>query len=171
MLALAGCPVAAGCLASSRDGSDTAYPVDGVADLAPLADDVPRIEGPVEFLANGMPDSLSETGSRTVAAYRVQIPAGVTAFVSLVSAASCTDREPLTSDDDPVPFQSLGLLRRVGDEAHFFAPFVRVGDRYIEVDTQTSIVYLSRNAPLPRIVLAVAYDDFRPLACGILHWR
>ena len=34
-------------------------------------------------------------------------------------------------------YQHLGTLRRVGDEAHFFVPDVRLGDRTVDIDVQT----------------------------------
>ena len=157
----------AGCIATSPGE----YRVDAVAELAPADAASPAIEGPIEFLATGMPSNVADAGVRTVAAYRVRLPHDVTAIAALLSAASCADRTPLFSDDDPVAVQDIGLLRRVGDETHFFAQFIQVGDRTLEADTETATVFVSRRARFPRIVIAISPVDFHLLACGPLIWR
>ena len=157
----------AGCITGAQD----AYPVDAVAQLAPMSPDVPRIEGPIELLGTGMPSDVAASLARTVAAYRVQLPDDLSPWVGLVSAASCTDREPLAAPDDPLAFQDLGLIRRVGEETHFFARYFRTGEPTIEVDTETAIAYASPAARFPRIVIAVTPVDLRVIACGVLTWR
>jgi hypothetical protein len=157
----------AGCIT----GSQEAYPVDAVAQLAPMSPDVPPIEGPIELLGTGMPSDVAAPLARTVAAYHVQLPDDLAPWLALVSAASCTDREPLTAPDDPVAFQDLGLIRRVGEETHFFVRSVRMGDRTIDVDTETAIAYASPRARFPRIVIAQMPFDPRVIACGVLTWQ
>jgi hypothetical protein len=162
LAALAG----AGCIT----GPQAPYPVDGVAQLEPMNADPPYITGPIEVLGTGMPSNV-DPAVRTFAAYHVQLPADLEALVLLVSAASCADREPLFAPDDQAGSQLLGLLLRVGDEAHFFAPFVPVGDHAMDVDTGTATAYVSPHARFPRIVIALALEDFRLLSCGVLTWR
>jgi hypothetical protein len=162
---------AAGCLTGSSGGAQDGYPVEAVAQLAPLGVEPASISGPVEFLGTGMPSTAAEPGARTIAAYHVHLADDLGALVALVNAASCTDREPLTTAEQPVAFQDLGLIRRVGDETHFFAPYVQIGDHLVDVDTGTTTAYVPRNAQLPRIVIAVSAFDLRLLACGELTWR
>ncbi|HEY0476982.1 MAG TPA: hypothetical protein VGD37_05630, partial [Kofleriaceae bacterium] len=61
--------------------------------------------------------------------------------------------------------------RRVGDETHFFTPYVQIGDHAVDIDTETATAYAPRNARFPRIVLAISVFDFHVLACGELTWR
>jgi hypothetical protein len=158
---------AAGCIT----GSQAPYPVDGVAQLEPMNADAPYITGPIEVLGTGMPRNV-DPGVRTFAAYHVQLPDHFEVLVALESAASCADREPLTAPDDPIASQLLGYIRRVGDEAHFFAPSVPIGGGYVtEVDTETTVAYASPNARFPRVVVAVAPGDSDALSCGVLTWR
>jgi hypothetical protein len=157
----------AGCMT----GSQAPYPVDGVAQLAPINADPPYIEGPIEVLGTGMPRDVADPGLRTFAAFHVQLPADLEALVVLVSAASCADREPLIAPDDQAGSQLLGLILRVGDETHFFAPSVPVGEFVMDVDTGTATAYVSPHARFPRIVIAVALADLRVLSCGVLTWR
>jgi hypothetical protein len=161
----------AGCLTGSPEDSRGEYPVDAVALLAPLSGDPPSVEGPIEFLATGMPATVVDPGARVVAAYHVRLPDDVTAFLALVNAASCTDREPLTGPDDPVAVQDIGKLQRVGDETHIFAAAFATDGQILDVDIETSTVYAPRNARFPRIVAALSTDDLRILACGELIWR
>jgi hypothetical protein len=161
---------AAGCVAGAADAPE-GYPVDAVAELAPLADESPRVAGPIEILGTGVTGSAADPGIRTVAAYRVQLPDDTAAYIAMISAASCVDREPLTAPDDPVAEQLLGTIRRVGDETHFFVDGVQIGDRAVDVDTETASAYLSRTVRFPRIVVAVSQFDFHVIACGPLTWR
>jgi hypothetical protein len=162
---------AAGCLTGTPGDPSDGYPVEAVALLAPLGSEPPSVDGPIEFLGTGMPGSVADAGARTIAAYHVHLAEGVDAFVELVNAASCTDREPLTSAEQPVAAQVLGLIRRVGDETHFFTPYVQIGDQIRDIDTETATAYAPRNAQFPRILLAISSFDFHLLACGELTWR
>jgi len=164
-VALLGC---AGCLTGDLpDG----YPVEAVAQLVPLDAERPSIAGPIELLGTGMPSRGSDPGVRTIAAYNVQLADGVDAFVELVNAASCTDRELLTSPEEPVAAQLLGMIRRVGDETHFFTPGVQVGDQFVDIDTETATAHAPRDARFPRIVVALDFSGFRAVACGEVTWR
>ena len=156
---------AAGCI----PGPEAPYPVDAVAQLAPLDADPPSITGPIEVLGTGMPDDLA-SAVRTFAAYRVQLPENVEALIVLESAASCADREPLMAPDDPVASQLVGLIRRVGNEAHFFTP-IAVGEFSREVDTGTATAFASPLARFPRVVVAVVPGDAPVRSCGVLVWR
>ncbi len=164
-VALLGC---AGCL--TGDLSD-GYPVEAVAQLVPRDAELPAVVGPIEFLGTGMPGRLADPGARTIAAYKVQLAEGVDALVALVNAASCADREPLTSPEEPVAVQSLGMIRRVGDETHFFTPGVQLGDQVVDIDTETAIAYAPREGRFPRIVIALSNVDFLVTACGEVTWR
>jgi len=157
---------AAGCLTSSQ----APYPVDAVAQLAPLEAGPPYISGPIEVLGTGMPEDVETPGVRTFAAYHVQLPDNLTVLLVIDSAASCTDREPLMAPDDPVPSQFLGIVRRVGDETHFFTQ-IPVDGYYTEVDTETATAFASPHARFPRIVVAVAFGDSGAMSCGVLMWR
>ena len=158
---------AAGCLTSSQ----APYPVDAVAQLAPLEAGPPYISGPIEVLGTGMPEDVETPGVRTFAAYHVQLPDNLTVLLVIDSAASCTDREPLTAPDDPIASQLLGYIHRVGDETHFFAPSVPVGGDPMDLDTETATAYASPHARFPRIVVAVAFGDSGAMSCGVLMWR
>jgi hypothetical protein len=161
----------AGCITGSAEHSRGEYPVDAVALLAPLGPEPPSIEGPIEFLGTGMPGTVVDPGARTVAAYHVRLPDDVTAFLALLDAASCADREPLTGPDDQVAVQAIGTIQRVGDETHIFTSVFAMDGHIAEVDTETSTVYAPRHARFPRIVVALSTDDLRVLACGELTWR
>jgi hypothetical protein len=157
---------AAGCIT----GSQAPYPVDAVAQLAPLAADPPYIAGPIEVLGTGMPEDVESPGVRTFAAYHVQLPEGITALIAMESAASCADRKPLTAPDDPLASQLLGSIRRVGDEAHFFTQ-IPVGEYVMDVDTETATAFASPHARFPRIVIAVVPGDDSARSCGVLTWH
>lgn len=158
---------AAGCLT----GSQAPYPVDAVAQLAPLEAGPPYLTGPIEVLGTGMPEDIETPGLRTFAAYHMQMPDNLTALLVIESAASCTDRTLLMSPDDPVPSQLLGTIRRVGDETHFFTP-ITVDGYYTEVDTETATAFASPHARFPRVVVAVALGSDPPeRSCGVLTWR
>lgn len=158
----------AGCLAGDApDG----YPVEAVAELGPLGFEPARVAGPIEFLGTGMPSRVPDAGARTIAAYRVDLADGVEALVALVNAPSCGDREPRTTPEEPVAVQTLGVIRRVGAETHFFTPQVRIGDRVVDIDTETATAYAPRDARVPRIVIALDFSDFRVIACGEVVWR
>lgn len=158
---------AAGCIT----GSQAPYPVDAVAQLAPLEVGPPYITGPIEVLGTGMPEDVETPGVRTFAAYHVQLPDNVTTLLVIESAASCTDREPLMAPDDPIPSQLLGFIRRVGDETHFFTP-ITVDGSYTEVDTGTATAFASPHARFPRVVVAVVLEYDPPeRSCGVLTWR
>ena len=160
-----------GCLTGTPGDPSDGYPVEAIALLAPVGAEPPSVDGPIELLGTGIPGSVADVGARTIAAYHVHLAEGVDAFIELVNAASCTDREPLTSAEQPVAAQLLGLIRRVGDETHFFTPYVQIGDHAVDIDTETATAYAPRNARFPRIVLAISALDFHVLACGELTWR
>jgi hypothetical protein len=164
VLAIPGCVTGA-------DGPPRGYPVDAVAALAPLDDAAALVDGPIEVLGTGMPDDAPVPALRTVAAYHVRLASDVSPFIGMLSAASCRDRDLLTAPDDPVPVQDLGVLRRVGDETHFFAVSVPVGDRTVDIDTGTTTAFASRTARFPRIIVALDPYDLRVLACGELIWQ
>jgi hypothetical protein len=156
---------AAGCAAEAP--SD--YPVDAVALLTPLRVEPPYIAGPIEVLGTGKPSTVPDSGPRTLAAYRVQLRDDLDPMLALVNARSCADRDPLQGPDG-VPFQDLGVLRRVGEETHFLVP-VQEGSQIIYVDTETTVAFTSRNARSHQIVIAVSPNDLRVLACGELTWQ
>jgi hypothetical protein len=158
---------AAGCITASQ----APYPVDAVAQLAPLEAGPPYITGPIEVLGTGMPEDVATSAVRTFAAYHVQLPDGLEALIVLENAASCADREPLMAPDDPVPSQLVGSIRRVGDETHFFT-VTPVGDSYRDVDTETATAFASPHARFPRVVVAVVLGEDAPVrSCGVLTWR
>lgn len=158
---------AAGCIADSQ----APYPVDAVAQLELLEAGPPYITGPIEVLGTGMPEDIETPGVRTFAAYHVQLPNNLAVLLVIDSAVSCTDREPLIAPDDPVPTQLLGVIRRVGDETHFFTP-ITVDGYSTEVDTGTTTAFASPHARFPRIVIAVVAEYDPPVrACGVLSWR
>lgn len=116
--------IVAGCAASAEP-----YRVDAVADLVALRPEGAGIAGPLEMLGPGAPAGAT---FRTIAAYRVQLPAGAAPWIRLYATLSCDG-----PDDRSRVFDDLGLIRRVGDETHFFARDVQVGGRTIDVDIQT----------------------------------
>ncbi|HSS03458.1 MAG TPA: hypothetical protein VLM79_40620 [Kofleriaceae bacterium] len=158
--------VLAGCLTNPDEG----YPVDAVAQLGPGLLDRPRVTGRIELLGTGMPVDVELTAQRTFAAYHVHVSDDLTHAVSLVSAVSCT--EPPVGAPDRFPFQYLGVIRDLGDGAHFFMPGVEIGDDIIEVDTETATGYASRDDLSKRIVIvSEGATGGAPLACGVLSWR
>jgi hypothetical protein len=158
--------VLAGCLTNPREG----YPVDAIAQLSPGLLDRPRVTGQIELLGTGMPVDVEATAARTIAAYRVHVSDDLPHAVSLMSAASCT--EPPIGAPDRFPFQYLGVIRDLGEGAHFFMPGVEVDDGIIDVDTETATAYASRNDQSKRIVIvSEGVYGGAPLACGVLSWR
>ena len=158
--------VLAGCTADPHDG----YPVDAVAQLGPGLLDRPRVTGQIELLGTGMPVDVEPTAQRTFAAYHVHVSDDLPHAVSLVSAASCS--EPPVGPADRFPFQYLGVIRDLGDGAHFFMPGVDVGDGIIDVDTGTATAYASRSDQSERIaIVSEGVYGGAPLACGVLRWR
>lgn len=117
--------VASGCTATQDP-----YAVDAIAQLAPVGTPDVRITGPIEILGTGVPDTQMSFG-RTVAAYHVQLPDGAAPWVRLYIAASCTPEAAA------ILYEDLGTIRQVGDEAHFFARNIRIGDRTLDVDIET----------------------------------
>lgn len=163
---LLGLLMLAGCLTKPPED----YPVDAVAQLEPSRLNPPRVTGQIELLGTGMPIDVEPVDVRTFAAYRVHVSDDLAHAVTLVSAASCI--EPPVGSLDRFPFQYLGTIRDLGNGAHFFTPDVRVGDSFIEVDTETASAYASRSDQGQRIVIvSEAVDGGAPLACGVLRWR
>lgn len=156
----------AGCLTNPHEG----YPVDAVALLSPALLARPRVTGKIELLGIGMPVDVEPTAPRTFAAYHVHVSDDLPHAVSLLSAASCT--EPPVGGPDRFPFQYLGVIRDLGNGAHFFMPGVQVGDGFMDVDTETAIAYASRNDQNERIVIiSENVNGGAPLACGVLRWQ
>jgi len=162
------------------------YPVDAVAQLAPriggslpsptesldagpLRLDLPYVVGPIEVLGTGKPSTVPDTGPRTLAAYRVQLSDDLAPRLVLMNVDTCVEIGPVMRPNGGA-FQDLGLLRRVGDETHFFVP-VGEGSRRIYVDTETTTAFASRTGRSPQLVIAVSPNDSRVLACGELRWR
>jgi hypothetical protein len=157
--------ITTGCITNPRER----YPVDAVAQLEPVQHP-PWVTGQIELLGTGMPIDTESATERTVAAYRVHVSDDLAHAVSLVSGASCI--EPPVGPPDPLPFQYLGIIRYLGNEAHFFRQDVRVGDRTVEIDTETAIAYASPNDRNKRIVVvSERLDGGGTLACGVLTWR
>ena len=110
------------------------YSVDAAAQLAPVATPAGAeagITGPIEILGFALPFPDGDY-SRTFAAYKVDLPEGAAPWVRIYTAASCD-----TPPDQAVVFADLGAIRRVGDQTHFFARGVQVGDREVDIDIGT----------------------------------
>jgi hypothetical protein len=158
--------VLTGCLGEPSQG----YPVDAVAQLEPARLDPPRVTGQIELLGTGMPIDVEPATKRTFAAYRVHVSDDLPHAVTLLSAASCI--EPPVGTPDRFPFQNLGIIRDLGDGAHFFTRDVLVDGRMIDVDTETAMAHASRDDQNKRIVIvSERVDGGAPLACGELTWR
>ena len=159
---------AAGCTAACAVGcavSPEPYPIVAVAELAPspaaggAADG--EITGAIDVLGTGLPPGIGGDLDfvRTVAAYRVRLPDGAAPWVRLYTAPSCE-----VAEDEALPEQDLGAIRRVGDEPHFVTRDVRFGGRPVELDTGTAVAYVSL-APAPvqylfdMIVVVLAPSD------------
>lgn len=158
--------VTTGCITYPRER----YPVDAVAQLEPAGLGPPWVTGQIELLDTGMPIDVETSTERTVAAYRVHVADDLAHAVSLVSGASCI--EPPVWPPDPLPFQFLGVIRYVGNEAQFFTQRVEVDNRTVDIDTETAIAYASpsdRNKRL--VVVSERVDGGVPLACGVLTWQ
>jgi hypothetical protein len=157
--------ITTGCITSPRER----YPVDAVAQLEPVQYP-PWVTGQIELLGTGMPIDIERATERIVAAYRVHVSDDLSHAVSLVSGTSCI--EPPLGPPDPLPFQYLGIIRYIGNEAHFFRQDVRVGDSTVDIDTETAIAYASPNDRNKRIVVvSERVDGGVTLACGVLTWR
>lgn len=108
------------------------YSVDAAAELAPLETQdgsEAGITGPIEILGSASPVPTPEY-ERAFAAYKVQLDQGAAPWVRIYDAASCE-----APGDAPAALIDLGVIRRVGDEAHFFAPQVDVEGRLVDIDT------------------------------------
>jgi hypothetical protein len=164
----------AGCVTDSEP-----YPVTAVANLAPMGSEAAaQIEGPIEIL--GTPSH--DFSQRTLAAYRVHLPDAAPRRVRIYNLDVCDPNAPPPPDTGPVPEQlviaDLQQIRRVGDEAHFFMPGVRVAGRRLDIDTQTVRAELSTTPDIElnyvigkiAVVQALDRDDGTPggwLACGV----
>lgn len=120
-------------LATTTTGCATTpdpYSVDAVAELAPVETQVGSdagISGPLEILGSASPVPTPDY-QRTFAAYKVHLGDGAAPWVRIYDAASC---------EAPTALVDLGVIRRVGDEAYFFAPQVDVDGRPVDIDTGT----------------------------------
>jgi hypothetical protein len=129
--------------------------------------DVRYIQGPIEVLGTGKPSGVPDSGPRTLAAYRVQLPDGLAPRLVLMNApSSCSNLDPVLRPGGGGAVQELGVLRRVGDETHFFLP---LGDGSY-VDTETTTAFASHNGRSTQLVVAVSPNDSRVLSCGELKW-
>jgi hypothetical protein len=145
------------------------YPVVAVADLRPLG---ARITGPVEVLGTSSPIPERDIASRTLAAYRVDLPDLAPRRARIYDAPGCD--EPV---GEPHIVADLQQIRRVGEEAHFFVLDIPVGDRELVVDTGTIAAAISMdptrdNYVIGKIAVVQALDreDGTPgewLACGV----
>jgi len=153
----------AGCMTASEP-----YPVVAVAALTGGAS---GITGSLEILgANSGKSNATEFDRRTLAAYRVRLPDSAPRRVRLYDARACDATEPLELLAD------LQLIRRVGDETHFFAQSVLVRGERLDVDTETAQAFVSLVPDTPSYVIgkiavvqALDRDDGSPgawLACG-----
>lgn len=158
--------VLTGCLTDSREG----YPVDAVAQLEPTRIDLPHVTGQIELLGTGTSIDVDPAAKRTFAAYRVHISDDLAHAVTLVSADSCI--VPPAGFPDRFPLQNLGIIRDVGDGAHFFTRDVQVDGRFIDVDTETATAHAFRDDLNKRIVIVFErVDGGAPVACGELKWQ
>ena len=163
-------------LASAAVGAcapaDEAYPVIAAAELTAIADD---IAGPIEILGSNLPGTEPiDVEFRTLAAYRVHLPDLRPRHVVIYSASSCD-----TPHDQALLFADLQVIRKVGEETHFFAEDILVKGRPTEIDIGTVHVEVSLDPANPepqfyvlgRIAVVQAPDvDGVPgawLACGV----
>lgn len=123
---------AAGCAATPDP-----YAVDAVARLAPVAGASVAITGDIEVLAPATPFH-TEDFQRTLIAYKVALPDGAAPWVRILRTASC---DPAQSR--PALFADAGAIRRVGDQAHFFARDVLIGGGTRDVDINTVTIQAS----------------------------
>ncbi len=110
------------------------YSVDAAAELAPVETQIggdAGITGPLEILGSASPVPTPDY-QRTIAAYKVHLGKGAAPWVRIYDAASCE-----APGDAPKAIADLGVIRRVGDEVHFFAPHVEVDGRPVDIDTGT----------------------------------
>ena len=117
----------AGCTAT-----DDSYGIDAFAELSPLAPAGPRITGRLEVLSAGARNDNVDF-DRTIAAHRVDLPAGTSPWIRLWIVSSC-----VTQGGSPVLYQDLGLLRQVGDDVHFFKRGVVIAGRTVDLDIGTT---------------------------------
>jgi hypothetical protein len=156
--------VCSGCASSAPED----YPVDAVALLAPLRFDPPYVVGPIEVLGTGKPSSVPDSGPRTLAAYRVQLFDDLAPRIVVKSTGACRDHGGVLRPDGG-GLQDLGVLRRVGEETHFFVP-VQEDGQMIYVDTETTTILASPTGRFQQLVIAVSPIDSLVLACGELTW-
>jgi hypothetical protein len=145
------------------------YPVVAVAHLQSLGS---RIEGPVEVLGTSSPIPERDISSRTLAAYRVYLPDLEPRRARIYDAPGCD--EPA---EEPRIVADLQQIQRVGEEAHFFALDIPVGDREVVVDTGTIAALVSMDPTSDdyvigklAVVQALDREDGAPgawLACGV----
>jgi hypothetical protein len=118
------------------------------------------IEGPLEIAGTGeaRPAPLS---THLVAAYHVRLPDDTPRRLRLFAPGSCD-----TPHDDVVPLWNLGQIRRVGDETHFFATGISIGNRTLDIDVVTRFVFVHLDPDMPygaldmmAVVQDLANDD------------
>ena len=121
------------------------YTVDAVAPLAPVATPAgadAAITGPIEILGTGSPVP-GDDFMRTFAAYKVHLVEGAAPWVRVYDAPSCD------APEDPRPvIADLGLIRRVGNETHFFARGIQVRGGTLDIDTGTAAGLVTLDPPL-----------------------
>jgi hypothetical protein len=110
------------------------YAVDAVARLAPVAGAGVVITGDIEVLAPATPIATFDS-ARTLVAYKVALPGGAAPWVRILRTASCDPDQ-----SRPALFADVGALRRVGDQTHFFARDILIGDGTRDVDINTVMV-------------------------------
>ena len=149
-LALGGCTTA-----------DDRYSVDAFAELRPLGTAGPQITGRLEVLGLAERDDGNNGNfGRAIAAYHVQLPADAAPWIRLWLAPSCD-----TPPEQAMLFQDLGLIRRVGDSAHFFDRDVEIGGHTVDIDIGTANTAATlANAPFSDLLdlLAVAQAPAPP---------
>ncbi|HEX3760487.1 MAG TPA: hypothetical protein VHW23_17345 [Kofleriaceae bacterium] len=146
------------------------FPVVAEAQLMPRAED---ITGPIQILdANSAYAQVDDFALHTLTAYQVRLPDTAPRRVVIYDAGSCDDPPSRRTR----AIADLQMIRKVGNETHFFAHDILVEGHRVDIDIKTAQAEFSLDADpffgvLGKIVVVLAADspDMPPstyLACG-----
>lgn len=147
------------------------FPAVAEAQLMPRAED---ITGPIEILdANSAFAQVDDFAVHTLTAYQVRLPDTAPRRVVIYDTGSC--EEPLSQRTQVIT--DLQMIRKVGNETHFFAHGILVEGHRVDIDTGVAQAEFSIDTEaylgiLGKIVVVLAADspDMPPdpyLACGV----
>ena len=147
------------------------FPAVAEAQLMPHAED---ITGPIEVLdANSAYAQIDDFAVHAVTAYQVRLPDAAPRRVLIYDTGSC---------DEPLPqriqvIADLQMIRKVGNETHFFAHDLLVEGRRVDLDIGAAQAEFAISTDaylgiLGKIIVVLAADspDLPPgpyLACGV----